>query len=73
MNKMNKDPLFLTLSQIPLKDKTVLLRADLNVPVADGKVSDTTRLQRILPTLRELANSSAKTVILSHFGRPEGR
>ncbi|MCL2505101.1 MAG: phosphoglycerate kinase [Alphaproteobacteria bacterium] len=70
---MNKDPLFLTLSQIPLKDKTVLLRADLNVPVADGKVSDTTRLQRILPTLRELANSSAKTVILSHFGRPEGR
>ena len=73
MNNMNKDPLFLTLSQIPLKGKTVLLRADLNVPMENGKISDNTRLKRIIPTLKELSNAGAKIVILSHFGRPEGK
>ena len=52
--------------------KRVLVRADLNVPVADGKVSDATRLERILPTLKDLSAAGAKVILLSHFGRPKG-
>jgi phosphoglycerate kinase len=66
-------PDFLTLSDLPLNGKTVLLRADLNVPVANGQVTDRTRLERLLPTLKELRQKGAKIVILSHFGRPEGK
>ncbi len=65
-------PDFLTLDDLSLKDKTVLLRADLNVPFKDGRVTDATRLRRLVPTLTDLAAFGAKTVILSHFGRPEG-
>jgi phosphoglycerate kinase len=50
----------------------VLLRADLNVPMQDGKVSDLTRLERLSPTIRELAEKGAKVVVLSHFDRPKG-
>jgi len=64
---------FLTLDQIPVAGKIVLLRADLNVPMKDGKVTDDERLTRLLPTLKELAKGNAKIVILSHFGRPEGQ
>lgn len=63
---------FLTLSDLALQGKTVLLRADLNVPMQDGRVSDSERLERLLPTLKELSAAGAKTVILSHFGRPKG-
>ncbi|HEY4193660.1 MAG TPA: phosphoglycerate kinase, partial [Mesorhizobium sp.] len=45
---------------------------DLNVPVTDGKVSDTTRIERILPTLDELSKKGAKVILLAHFGRPKG-
>jgi len=55
-----------------LKEKTVLLRADLNVPMQQGKVSDTTRIERIVPTVRALQNVGARVVVLSHFGRPGG-
>jgi phosphoglycerate kinase len=51
----------------------VLLRADLNVPMQDGKVSDLTRLERLSPTIRELAEKGAKVLVLSHFDRPKGR
>ncbi|GLQ56822.1 phosphoglycerate kinase [Devosia nitrariae] len=51
----------------------MLLRADLNVPVADGKVTDATRIERIVPTIRELVKHDAKVVLLSHFGRPKGK
>ncbi|MEZ0259951.1 MAG: phosphoglycerate kinase [Alphaproteobacteria bacterium] len=63
---------FLTLDELSPKGKVVLLRADLNVPVQEGKVTDATRLERLVPTLRELSNKGAKVVILSHFGRPKG-
>ena len=63
-------PDFLTLNDLPLRGKTVLLRADLNVPTKNGAVSDNARIERLLPTLRDLAKENAKIVVLSHFGRP---
>jgi phosphoglycerate kinase len=62
---------FLTLDDLSPKGKVVLLRADLNVPVQEGKVTDATRIERLVPTIRELASKGAKVVILSHFGRPK--
>lgn len=64
---------FLTLDDLTPKGKVVLMRADLNVPMQDGKVTDLTRIERLVPTLRELAQKGARTVILSHFGRPKGK
>ncbi len=64
---------FLTLDTLPVSGKKVLLRADLNVPMKDGTVTDTARLTRLLPTLRDLAQKGAKIIILSHFGRPDGQ
>jgi phosphoglycerate kinase len=55
-----------------LKGKTVYLRADLNLPTINGKVTDTTRIKSIIPTIRELKKNKCKIVILSHFGRPKG-
>ncbi len=66
-------PGFVTLDRLCLKDKTVLLRADLNVPMKDGAVSDKERLIRLLPTLNELSAAGAKIVIFSHLGRPKGK
>ena len=51
----------------------VLVRVDLNVPLRDGQVSDGTRIDRVIPTLAELADKGARVIVLSHFGRPEGR
>ena len=62
-----------TLDNLACKDKVVLLRADLNVPMQDGKVTDMTRITRLVPTIRELAGNGAKIVLLSHFGRPKGK
>ncbi len=64
---------FLTLDELVPQGKVVLLRADLNVPMQDGKVTDATRLTRLVPTLKELSKKGARTVILSHFGRPKGK
>lgn len=64
---------FKTLADMNATDKTVLLRADLNVPMQDGNVTDTTRLDRIVPTLRALQKKGAKIAILAHFGRPKGK
>ncbi|MDP9128435.1 MAG: phosphoglycerate kinase [Pseudomonadota bacterium] len=66
-------PDFLTLDDLALRNKTVLLRADLNVPMKDGRVTDASRLERLLPTIKDLAKAGAKIVVLSHFGRPEGK
>jgi phosphoglycerate kinase len=53
------------------RGKRVLVRVDLNVPVADGKISDFTRIERIMPTLTELSDKGAKVILLAHFGRPK--
>jgi len=63
------DDLFAAVSLDGLR---VLVRADLNVPMQDGKVSDATRIERVAPTLTELAGHGAKVIVLSHFGRPKG-
>ncbi len=57
----------------PLRGKRVLMRVDLNVPMEDGRVSDATRIERVAPTIRELADLGARVVLLAHFGRPKGR
>jgi len=62
---------FHTLDDIEVRGKRVLLRADLNVPVKDGKVTDATRIERLAPTIRELAEKGARVIVMSHFGRPE--
>lgn len=65
-------PSFRTLDDLAPQGKIVLLRADLNVPLQDGKVTDATRLERLAPTIRELAEKGARVVVMSHFGRPQG-
>ncbi len=66
-------PKFRTLGDIDVRGKTVLLRADLNVPVKDGKVTDATRIERLAPTIEALIGKGAKVVVMSHFGRPKGK
>ena len=56
-----------------LNDKIILLRLDLNVPLSNGKISDTTRIDKILPTLKFLIKQNSKIIILSHVGRPKGK
>ena len=56
-----------------LNDKKILLRLDLNVPLDNGKITDTTRIDKILPTLRFLVKQNSKIIILSHVGRPKGK
>ena len=54
-----------------VKGKRVLVRVDLNVPMADGKVTDATRIERVAPTITELSDKGAKVILLAHFGRPK--
>ena len=56
-----------------LKDKVVLVRVDLNVPTKDNIILDETRVERIIPTIKELAMRGCKVCLLSHFGRPDGK
>src|SRR6185436_11660497 len=56
-----------------LAGKHVLLRVDLNVPVKDGAVTDTTRIERVAPTIKALSDQGAKVAILAHFERPKGK
>ena len=56
-----------------LNQKKVLLRLDLNVPLDNGKITDTTRIDKILPTINFLLKNEAKIIILSHVGRPKGK
>ena len=62
-----------TLDGVDVGARAVLLRADLNVPVHEGKISDLTRLERLTPTIRELSERSARVIVCSHFGRPGGK
>ena len=65
-------PRFRTLDDLDVAAKRVLVRADLNVPVKGGKVTDATRIERLAPTLEALLGKGAKVVVMSHFGRPKG-
>jgi phosphoglycerate kinase len=59
--------------EVNLVNKKILLRLDLNVPIVDNKITDTTRIDKILPTLRFLINQNTKIIIISHVGRPKGK
>jgi phosphoglycerate kinase len=63
---------FRTLDDVDVKGKRVLVRVDLNVPVENGKVSDATRIERVAPTIRDIADEGGRVILLSHFGRPKG-
>ena len=63
---------FRTLDDLYVAKKRVLLRADLNVPVKDGQVTDATRIERLAPTIEALIQKGARIVVMSHFGRPKG-
>ena len=62
-----------TLDDMDLKAKTVLVRVDINVPMDAGRVTDDTRIRKIVPTIRDLGARGAKAVLLAHFDRPKGR
>lgn len=64
---------FKTLDDLDCKGKKVLLRGDLNVPMHDGRITDTTRLDRLVPTIKELLKKGAKVILCSHFARPKGK
>ena len=64
---------FKTIDSEPVSGKRVLVRVDLNVPMKNGQVTDATRIERAAPTLRELADKGARVIVLSHFGRPDGK
>src|SRR6187455_3137098 len=64
---------FRTLDAADPAGKRVLLRVDLNVPMENGRVTDITRIERVAPTIKEIADKGGKVILLSHFGRPKGR
>jgi phosphoglycerate kinase len=63
---------FRTLDDVDLSGKRVLLRVDLNVPMEQGRVTDTTRLERVAATIKEISDKGGKAILLAHFGRPKG-
>lgn len=66
-------PRIRTIDELDVKGRRVIVRLDLNVPVKNGAVTDATRIERSIPTLRELLDKGASLIVLSHFGRPDGK
>ncbi|MEO0633670.1 MAG: phosphoglycerate kinase, partial [Pseudomonadota bacterium] len=62
-----------TLDDMDLAGKRVLTRVDINVPMDEDRVTDTTRIDRIVPTVRDIRAAGGSPVLLAHFGRPKGR
>ena len=62
-----------TLDDMDVRGQVVLTRVDINVPVQDGKVTDATRIERIVPTVNDIVTAGGKPVLLAHFGRPKGQ
>ncbi|MER5171518.1 phosphoglycerate kinase [Thioclava kandeliae] len=62
-----------TLDDLDLEGKVALVRVDINVPVEDGRVTDTTRIDKIVPTVKDILAKGGKPVLLAHFGRPKGK
>ena len=73
LSEERADAAFRTLDQADVKGKRALVRVDLNVPMENGRVTDATRIERVVPTIKELAEKGAKVILLAHFGRPKGR
>jgi phosphoglycerate kinase len=63
---------FRTLDEADVRGKRVLVRVDLNVPMENGQVTDATRIERVAPTIAEIAEKGGKVILLSHLGRPKG-
>ena len=63
---------FKTIDDLQLSGKRVLVRVDFNVPIRDGKITDNSRIVRVLPTIKDLQSQGAKVVLMAHFGRPKG-
>jgi phosphoglycerate kinase len=66
-------PVYRTLDKADVKDRRVLVRLDLNVPIQNGVVTDSSRIERAMPTIRELIGKNARVILLSHFDRPKGK
>ncbi len=64
---------FKTIDDVSFDQKTALVRGDLNVPMENGKVTDTTRIDRLVPTLKDILDRGGNVVVLSHFSRPKGK
>lgn len=64
---------FRTLDDLDVAGRRVLVRVDFNVPLRDGRITDTTRIDRVAPTIMELSDKGAQVVLLAHFGRPKGK
>ncbi|KEO56549.1 phosphoglycerate kinase [Thioclava pacifica] len=62
-----------TLDEVDLAGKVALVRVDINVPMENGKVTDATRIEKIVPTVRDILEKGGKPVLLAHFGRPKGQ
>src|SRR5262245_17196753 len=62
----------LTIDDVSLKEKKVLMPVDFNVPVENGLVTDDTRIRATLPTLQKILKENGKAILMSHFGRPKG-
>ena len=56
-----------------LADKRIILRVDLNVPMKDGKITDKSRINKVIPIIKEFTNKKAKVILISHLGRPKGK
>lgn len=66
-------PNFTRLKDCTVTNKNVIVRVDINVPIKDGKITDDTRIKAVIPTLEYLVKNQAKTIVISHFGRPKGK
>ena len=66
-------PAFRTLDDVTVANKKVVIRLDLNVPIKNGHVADTTRIDRVVPTLKELTTKGAAVIVVAHFDRPKGK
>ncbi|MBP7710512.1 MAG: phosphoglycerate kinase [Rickettsiales bacterium] len=66
-------PKFTRLKDCVVSNKNVIVRVDINVPINNGKIEDDTRIKAVIPTLKYLAQNQAKVIVISHFGRPEGK